>query len=125
MISPKVRDLFSLLGSVVLVIIGIILLQLKTPFETISSIEISGLLFLFIGFTGIGGFIYRIIKHNWEIYSANPPTVKPHQQIDSAVTINGPTDIPLKICPVCDEKYPESTIHTVCIMCGSPLNSKA
>ena len=67
MISPKVRNLFSLLGSVVLVIIGIILLQLKTPFETISSIEISGLLFLFIGFTGIGGFIYRIIKHNWEI----------------------------------------------------------
>ena len=123
MISPKIRKLISLLGSFLLIILGIVLLQLKTPFETISAIEISGVLFILIGVTGIGEFSYSIIRRYWEEYSANSPTVKQHQQITTAGTNSGPTDDPLTICPVCNEKYPKSTIHSVCIMCGSPLDS--
>ena len=124
MISPRIRKLFSLLGSFLLIITGIILLQLETPFETISAIEISGILFLLIGFTGIGEFLYRIGKNYWDEYSTNPPTVKPQQQIGAAGVNTISVNEPQTICRVCNEKYPESTIHTVCIMCGSPLDKK-
>ena len=96
---------------------------MKTPFETISTIEISGVLFILIGVTGIGEFAYITIRRFWVEHSVYPPTIKKHQQISAAGTNSDSTDDPQTICPVCDEKYPESTIHSVCIMCGSPLES--
>ncbi len=107
-----------------LIFLGIFLLQLDTPFKTISAIEISGVLFVLFGITGIGDYMFKKIRHYWTEHSVpSHPTTKPLQLIDSIGSETEPMDVPQTICPVCHEKYPESTIHEVCIMCGSSLDS--
>jgi hypothetical protein len=79
LISPRIKNYLVYWEVFFIITLGILLLQLKTPFETVSAIEISGILFIQIGFTGIGDFTYRIIRRYCDEYSMNPPTVKLHQ----------------------------------------------
>ena len=68
LVSQSLRHIFSLTGSVFLILLGISLLQIETSLETLSAITISGFLFLLLGLSGIIEFIFRIIKRYWQEY---------------------------------------------------------
>ena len=52
------------------------------------------------------------------------PSIKLKVNIQAA-SINGLSiEEDVKICNVCREKYPESTIHGKCIMCDSPISNR-
>ncbi len=123
LVSQSLRHIFSLTGSVFLILLGISLLQIETSLETLSAITISGILFLLLGLSGIIEFIFRIIKRYWQEYYTKPPTIKPLRQIDLPGSETGPTNDPQTVCPMCNESYPQTTIHDVCIMCGAQLES--
>lgn len=81
------------------------------------------MLFFLIGITGILAFLTKIVRNYWAIYNVNPPTVKPQHDIKSAKAKSLKPDIPKKYCSVCGEIYTDTSIHDVCILCGSVLTS--
>ncbi|MHA1236722.1 MAG: hypothetical protein ACTSQ9_03555 [Candidatus Hodarchaeales archaeon] len=117
------KTTLNLIGSAFLIFLGLYLAFLQKYFETISALLVAGVLFFLIGITGILAFLIKIVKQYWAIYNVNPPTVKPQHDIKTAKANSLQTDIIKKYCSVCGEIYTDTSIHDVCILCGSVLTS--
>jgi hypothetical protein len=113
--------------SISFIIFAIFLLAIETSVDFIqgpSAIFLSSILFLVLGTAPFINFIFQYIKRKVSILTKNPPTIKKEQDIQLGSIKKEIIDDDSRFCKICGEKYPESTIHGNCIMCGSPISSR-
>ena len=126
MVSHRTKTILDKGISISFVIFGIILLNLEKSFDIAqgpSAIFLAGVFFLIMGLAPFINFSFKITKNFLSSLSTKPPTIKREVDIQAA-SINGySVEKDVKVCNVCGEKYPESTIHRKCIMCGSPIST--